>query len=93
MDSLEVWKKATEKHTREVSSFRLAAKEMAKTDKARAEQLLASADSVHRAYQQYTRQMAASIGKGDLADFLGGLYPTSYPKRNADGTIDTVYVE
>ncbi len=92
-DSLEVWKKATEKHTREVSSFRLAAKEMAKTDKARAEQLLASADSVHRAYQQYTRQMAASIGKGALADFLGGLYPTSYPKRNADGTIDTVYVE
>ena len=92
-DSLEVWKKATEKHLREMESFRRAAKEMEKTDKARAEQLLGMADSVHHAYRQFTRQMAASIGKGTLGDFLGSLYPMSYPKRMPDGTIDTVYVE
>ena len=33
-DSLEVWKKATEKHQREMGTFRRAAKEMEKTDKA-----------------------------------------------------------
>ncbi len=92
-DSLEVWKKATENHNREMGTFRRAAETAKATDKAKAEQLLAKVDSIHKAYKQYTRQMGAAIGKGALGDFLTGLYPTSYPKRMPDGTIDTVYVE
>ena len=92
-DSLEVWKKATEKHQRDMGTFRRAAKEMEKTDKAKAMLLLEKADSVHLAYKKYTRQMAASFGESTLGEFLGGLYPTKYPKQMPDGTIDTVYVE
>lgn len=89
-DSLEVWKQATERHTREMGTFRKAAAEMAKTDTVRARMLKAQADSVHKAYKRYTRQMAAQLGDGALAAFLGSLYPTSYPKQMPDGTIITV---
>ena len=92
-DSLEVWKQATERHTREMATFRQAAAEMSKTDAARAKQLEAQADSVHKAYKQYTRQLATQVGEGALSTFLGSLYPTSYPKRMPDGTIVTVTEE
>ena len=92
-DSLEVWKQATERHTREMATFRQAAAEMAKADAARAKQLEAQADSVHKAYKQYTRQLATQVGEGALSTFLGSLYPTSYPKRMPDGTIVTVTEE
>ena len=92
-DSLEVWKQATERHTREMATFRQAAAEMSKTDAARAKQLEAQADSVHKAYKQYTRQLATQVGEGALSTFLGSLYPTSYPKRMPDGTVVTVTEE
>lgn len=92
-DSLEVWKKATEQHTREMATFRKAAAEMAKVDVVRAKKLEAQADSVHKAYKQYTRQLAAQMGDGALGSFLGSLYPTSYPKRMPDGTVVTVTEE
>ena len=92
-DSLEVWKQATERHTREMATFRQAAAEMAKADAARAKQLEAQADSVHKAYKQYTRQLATQVGEGALSTFLGSLYPTSYPKRMPDGTVVTVTEE
>ena len=92
-DSLEVWKQATERHIREMATFRQAAAEMSKTDAARAKQLEAQADSVHKAYKQYTRQLATQVGEGALSTFLGSLYPTSYPKRMPDGTVVTVTEE
>ncbi len=92
-DSLEVWKQATENHTREMGTLRQAAREMAKTDTVRARQLMAQSDSVHQAYKRYTRRMAENLKTGALHEFLKGLYPTSYPKRMPDGTIVTVYDE
>lgn len=92
-DSLEVWKQATERHIREMATFRKAAAEMGKTDAAVAKQLEDQADSVHKAYKQYTRQLATQVGEGALGTFLGSLYPTSYPKRMPDGTIVTVTEE
>lgn len=89
-DSLEVWKQATERHTREVGTLRKAAAEKAKTDTVEARSLLAQADSVHKAYKRYTRQMASHVGEGALGNFLNSLYPTSYPKRMPDGTVVTV---
>lgn len=90
-DSLEVWKKATINHTREMGSLRKAAKELTTTDPKRAQQLAAQADTVHQVYKRYTRRMADNIGEGALHDFLKGLYPVSYPKRMPDGTTVTVY--
>ena len=92
-DSLEVWKKATINHTREMATLKKAAQEMAKTDTVRAKQLLAQADSVHVQYKRYTRQLASSLQEGALREFLSGLYPTSYPKRMPDGTVVTVHEE
>ena len=90
-DSLEVWKQATEQHTREMGSLRKAAKAIAATDSVKARLLYAQADSVHKAYKHYTRRMAANLKEGALHEFLKGLYPESYPKRMPDGSIVTVY--
>ena len=65
----------------------------AAADAAKAKQLEAQADSVHKAYKQYTRQLATQVGEGALSTFLGSLYPTSYPKRMPDGTVVTVTEE
>ena len=92
-DSLEVWKKATENHSNEMGALRRAARDVSKTDSVRAKQLYSRADSAHKAYKKYTRQMAANLKSGALHDFLMSLYPTSYPKRMPDGKIVTVYDE
>ena len=92
-DSLEVWKKATEQHTREMGTLRQAAREMAKTDTVRANRLMVQSDSIHQAYKHYTRELAAHLKEGAVHEFLKSLYPTSYPKRMPDGTVVTVYDE
>ena len=92
-DSLEVWKKATINHTREMATLRQAAREMAQTDTVKAHELLAQADSVHQRYKRFTRHLASTLSQGALREFLSGLYPVSYPKRMPDGSVVTVYDE
>jgi thiaminase len=92
-DSLEVWKKATINHTREMATLRQAAREMAQNDTVKAHELLAHADSVHQRYKRYTRHLASTLSQGALREFLSGLYPVSYPKRMPDGSVVTVYDE
>lgn len=84
-DSLQHWKVATEEHNRELGQLRRTARETA--DKAQKETLLQSADSVHLAYKQYTRQMAQRLPESELRTFLEEMFPRKYKARKPDSTI------
>lgn len=62
-DSIQLWKTLTEAHNQEV----IAARQAGFPD---------AADSIHTAYKQRTRSMAAALGhESTLGSFLNGLYP------------------
>lgn len=90
-DSLEQWKVRTEIHNKrlaELHSMRKVMEQQGNTPQALA--LKEHSDSIHLAYKNMTRQMAANLKEGVLHDFLAGLYPTTYKKKLPDGRIVTV---
>jgi len=76
-DSLEKWKMATERYTRERFT-------LLKANKTK------EADSVHLAYKNLTRQMAQNLKEGTLHDFLIALFPKTYKKKMPDGRVVTM---
>ena len=48
-------------------------------------------DSLYKQYKQYSRQLASAVGdSSDFGRFLHNMFPTSYRKRNPDGTTVTI---
>ncbi|MBQ6965484.1 MAG: DUF4369 domain-containing protein [Bacteroidaceae bacterium] len=88
---LQQWKQLTEVHNkqyRQLISFYQDAHFGG--DSLRANTIKAYADSVHHAYKEQTRKMAAGLPEGPLKDFLGGMFPTSYKRQMPDGTIQEI---
>ena len=87
-DVLQNWKQMTEVHNKQygqlISMYQNA---HFSGDSLRANSVKAHADSVHHAYKDATRKMAAGLSDGPLKDFLGGMFPTSYKRQMPDGTI------
>lgn len=93
-DVLQQWKQLTEVHGKQygqlISFYQDA---HFSGDSVRAKTVKAHADSVHTAYKERTRQMAAGLPEGPLKDFLGSRYPTSYQRRLPDGTVEEVPID
>lgn len=87
-DSLDLWKGrklAHDMQTRlmgaQIAKFR------AEGDTVAANQMKAQSDSLHLAFKNYTRQMAANMGSGTLYDFLSAFYPKTYKRVMPDSTV------
>lgn len=90
-DSLEQWKVITETHNRQLGEIKKMIIESSKNGNPRlVESLNMRADSIHLAYKNRTRQMAANLKEGVLSEFLARLYPTTYRKKLPDGRIVTM---
>ena len=89
-DSLEKWKVRTEIHNRELGKMRRFIAELQmRGDSAQANYITQRADSFHLVYKNYTRRLAENMKEGVLHDFLKELYPLTYKRKLADGTIKT----
>ena len=90
-DSLEKWKVRTQMHNMQYGKMRQAIgalKELG--NEAEVQRMEHSADSFHLAYKNFTRQMAANLKTGVLHDFLGAMFPKTYPKQMPDGKMVTI---
>ena len=90
-DSLQHWKVMTENYRMQTGDLRKRMVEYQKQgakDLADREQL--RIDSLHQAYRSASRKMASDLGEGPLHDFLEGLFPKTYQKKNPDGSIVTI---
>lgn len=86
-DSLEKWKVQTEIHNIRYGRMRKTANELStKGETVKADALLKSADSLHIAHKNFTRQMAKNMEGTQLGDFLKGLYPLTFMRKMPDGT-------
>ena len=75
-DSLQQWKQVTEAHHAELAQLRREGNQ-------------SKADSLHLAYKQLTRRLAAHVEGTVLGEFLSGLYPYTYKRKMSDGRIAT----
>ena len=90
-DSLEKWKVRTEMHNLQLGKMRKNITELqTKGDTIQANYLKQRADSFHLDYKHYTRQMAKNMEGTTLGDFLKGLYPLTYQRKNPDGSVVTM---
>ena len=90
-DSLQHWKVLTEVYRKQTGDLRKNMVERKRMgDNALAEQLQLRIDSLRDGYKMATRRMADNLGEGPLHDFLAGLFPMTYQKKKADGTLVTV---
>jgi hypothetical protein len=90
-DSLQLWKEATERHNREYNRMLGRAEECKRQgNMALADSLKAEAKRYHLDYKNYSRRMSAGLKEGLLHDFLEGLFPLTYQRKMADGTMVTM---
>lgn len=90
-DSLQAWKELTEHHNREYALYSRTIRMLQErnlTDKAA--KIKQEGDSVHLAYKNRTRQMAANNKGTVLGDFLVELYPLTYKRQMPDGSVVTM---
>ena len=90
-DSLQLWKEATERHNREYNRMLSRAEECKRQgNMPLADSLKAEAKRYHLDYKNYSRRMAAGLKEGLLHDFLEGMFPLTYQRKMADGTMVTM---
>lgn len=89
-DTLQAWKELTEQHNRELGPLNYAVRMLKqKNDTAQAAVLEKQARAMHVVYKKQTRQLAATMEGTVLGDFLKDLYPLTYKRKMADGSIVT----
>ena len=87
-DSLDLWKGRKLAHDMQIRLMGAQiAKLRAEGDTVAANQMKAQSDSLHLAFKNYTRQMAANLGSGTLYDFLSAFYPKTYKRVMPDSTV------
>lgn len=89
---LQTWKIRTQVHNSQYAFLNRSAND-AKNDSVLYNSLKAKADSVHKEYRNFTRQLAKELKEGPLHDFLDKMFPKSYQKQMPDGTIQTVELD
>lgn len=76
-DSLEKWRQSTRRHNYDRAALR-------RDGKAH------EADSLHLAYKQMVRRMAASMQGTVVGDWLAERYPKTYKRKQANGRVVTI---
>lgn len=87
-DALQRWKEMTEAHNAQMGSIHRAMNEgKLFADTLRLKALKMRGDSIHLAYKQASRAMAKEMDDCVLKDFLDKMFPLTYKRKMADGTV------
>lgn len=87
-DVLQHWKDMTEVHNSQLGFIRQSIAEAKQSGNlARAEALKTRGDSIHLAYKQQSRQMAADTDGGLVKEFISGMFPKTYKRQMPDGSV------
>ena len=87
-DALQRWKEMTEAHNAQMGSIHRAMNEgKLFADTLQLKALKMRGDSIHLAYKQASRAMAKEMDDCVLKDFLDKMFPLTYKRKMADGTV------